>query len=163
MSNHPPQRRSSMLALRILAWLAVLTCIGCSAFLPKLEAPRLSVVTLELGKSDFFAQHLKVRMRVDNPNDRALPVKRLTYQLEVAGQPFAQGAADESFTVPALGETEFDMSVTADMAGAVMRLFSRGLNSEIEYRIVGKVEFARGFVRSVPFEQKGTFSLNGLR
>jgi LEA14-like dessication related protein len=99
-------------------------------------------------------------MRVENPNDRALPVKRLTYTLEVAGEPFAQGAADESFTVPALGQTEFDMSVTADMAGAVMRLLSRGVGSQIDYRIVGKVEFAHGFVRSVPFEQRGTFSLN---
>jgi LEA14-like dessication related protein len=161
LTPYRPRRPSSLRVVRLLACVGVLTLMGCSAFLPKLETPRLSVVALELGKSDFFAQHLKVRMRVENPNDRALPVKRLTYQLEVAGQPFAQGAADESFTVPALGETQFDMTVTADMAGAVMRLLGRGLNSQIEYRIVGKVEFEHGFVRSVPFEQKGTFSLNG--
>jgi LEA14-like dessication related protein len=144
----------------VAASLVALALAGCSALVPKLETPRLSVVALELKKSDLLAQHLTVRMRVDNPNDRALPVKGLTYTLDVAGEQFAQGSADESFTVPALGETEFDMSVSADMAGAILRLLRHGLGSEIEYRIAGKVELARGFVRSVPFEQRGTFRLN---
>ena len=149
----------SMQARHLFA-LAALALSGCSAFVPKLQTPHLSVVAVELGQSDLFSQHLKIRMRVENPNDRALPVKGLSYSLEVSGRPFAQGAADESFTVPALGETQFDMSVTADVAGAVLRLLSRGLNSQIDYRLVGKVELAQGFVRSVPFEQRGTFSLN---
>ena len=149
-----------MSVLRLMGFLALVTLTGCSIFVPKLQTPRLSVVSVELRKSDLLTQHIKVRMHVDNPNDRALPVKGITYTLDVAGEPFAQGAADESFTVPALGETEFDMSVTADMAGAVLRLLRHGLTSQIDYRIVGKVELAHGFVHSVPFEQRGTFSLN---
>jgi len=46
---------------------------GCSLFVPKLETPQLSVVSVELQKSDLWEQHLKVRMRVVNPNDRPIP------------------------------------------------------------------------------------------
>jgi hypothetical protein len=38
--------------------LAALALLACSAFVPKLETPRLSVVAFELKKSDLFAQHL---------------------------------------------------------------------------------------------------------
>jgi hypothetical protein len=35
--------------------------------LPKFEAPKLSVVSLQLQGGDFFSQRVQVRMRVLNP------------------------------------------------------------------------------------------------
>jgi hypothetical protein len=34
-----------------------------------------------------------------------------------------------------------------------------GANDSIDYRIVGEVRLAGGFVRSIPFEHQGTFKL----
>ncbi len=130
---------------------------GCSLFMPKLAAPSLSIVSVELLKSDLWEQHLKVRMRVQNPNDRTLPVKGLTYTIEVAGQPFASGESGASFVVPALGEAEFDMSVTANMAGALFKLLGHSDSAPLEYRVSGKVSLSEGLLRTVPFEQHGTF------
>ena len=81
--------------------------VACSSLVPKLEKPTLSIVNVELLKSDVFEQRMKVRLHVQNPNDRALPIKGITYGLEVAGEPFANGVSGESFVVPALGEAEF--------------------------------------------------------
>src|SRR4029077_14784628 len=53
---------------------------------PKLTPPTLSVVDVQLLSSDLWEQHLKVRMHVQNPNDRTLPIKGLEYTLEVEGQ-----------------------------------------------------------------------------
>lgn len=133
---------------------------ACSMFKPKFEPPRLSVASIELGRVDLLAQQLKVRMRVENPNDRVLPVEGLSYTLEVAGEEAASGVSSASFTVPALGEAEFDMEITANLAGTVLRLLSRGSRSDrIEYHIVGKVRLSHGLRRSVPFEERGTFTL----
>ncbi len=135
---------------------------GCSLFVPKLEAPRLSIVSVELLKSALWEQHLKVRMRVENPNNRSLPVKGLSYSIDLAGQEFASGVSGASFVVPAHGEAEFDMNVTANMAGALFKLFGRGGDSQsdqIEYRIRGKVSLSEGLLRNVPFEQHGQFKL----
>jgi LEA14-like dessication related protein len=133
---------------------------ACSSMLPKLEAPQLQVVKVDVLKSDFLQQELRVRMRVDNPNDRVLPVRGITYEMEVAGEPFAHGESDKNFEVPALGSTEFDVSVTANAAGALLKLVSSGRKLDaVDYRMVGKVSLASGLIRSVPFEKKGTFRL----
>src|SRR3984957_3663294 len=100
--------------------LILLGMAGCSLFVPKLEAPRLSVVGVELQKGALWQQKLKVRMHVDNPNDRTLPIKGIAYSLDVNGQEFAHGESAASFVVPALGEAEFDMNMTANMDGTII-------------------------------------------
>jgi LEA14-like dessication related protein len=135
--------------------------IACSSLVPHLETPKLSIVNVEVLKSELWEQRMKVRMRVQNPNDRALPIKGLSYVVDVAGQEFAHGVSAESFIVPALGEAEFDMSVTANMASALLRILG-GKNSvgdQVEYRLRGKVALSEGFMRSIPFEDTGTFKL----
>jgi len=148
--------------MRSIAILLALALAGCSAFVPKLESPHLSIVNVELLNSSLWQQRLRVHIRVENPNDRVLPVSALSYSIEVAGQELAHGAANESFSVPALGETEFATDATANMASALIAILGRGhdgANDAIAYRIVGKVALSGGFVRSIPFEHQGTFKL----
>ena len=137
----------------------MLVLTGCSLFIPKLEAPHLSVVRVELQKGALWQQKLKVRMHVDNPNDRELPIKGITYTLDVNGQEFAHGESAAAFVVPALGDAEFDMNMTANMAGTIISLLSHGTDAAVEYHLVGKISLSHGLLRSVPFDQHGTFKL----
>ena len=57
-------------------------------------------------------------MHVQNPNDRALPIKGIATRSRCEGQQFASGESAASFVVPALGEAEFDMNATTNLAGA---------------------------------------------
>jgi len=140
--------------------LTALLAAGC-ALSPKLQAPTLTIASVQLVSGTIWEQHLKVRLHVLNPNDRALPVKSLEYTLTVDGQPFASGVSDESFVVAALGETEFDMSMTTNVTGTLIRLLGRGPDAaqSVPYRLTGKISLAHGLVRSIPFEQSGAFSL----
>jgi len=137
----------------------MLALAGCSLFVPKLQTPHLSVVRVELQKGALWQQKLKVRMHVDNPNDRELPIKGITYTLDVNGQEFAHGESGAAFVVPALGDAEFDMSMTANMAGTIISLLSHGTDAAVEYHLVGKISLSHGLLRSVPFDQHGTFKL----
>ncbi|HUK01147.1 MAG TPA: LEA type 2 family protein [Steroidobacteraceae bacterium] len=148
--------------LILTAVLAAVLLASCSLFGPKFVTPKLSIIGIEMGKADLFQQNLKVRMRVHNPNDRVLPIKGLSYDLEVAGEPFAHGESDAAFTVPAMGDADFDMHLTANMAGAFIRLLSRGGDARhdpIAYHITGKVELSSGMLRSIPFDEHGQFNL----
>jgi LEA14-like dessication related protein len=134
---------------------------ACSALAPKLEAPHLSIGNVELLSGSVWEQRLRVHLRVENPNARALPVSSLVYTIEVAGQELAHGAANESFLVPANGASEFATDVTANVAGALVAILGRGgsSNQAVDYRITGKVTLSGGLVRSIPFEHSGTFKL----
>ena len=143
---------------RLLTLLLIVGLSGCSLFVPKFEKPTLSVVGIQLMKSDFFHQELRVRMRVQNPNDRSLPVEGIIYQLEVEGQELAHGMSGESFVVPALGEAEFDMSVSANMANMLFKLLNRN-TSQVQYRIYGKISLSAGLLRSIRFDDHGDFKL----
>jgi LEA14-like dessication related protein len=141
---------------------ASLALSGCALFVPKLETPKLSVVNVEIQKSTLWSQQLRVRMHVQNPNDRALPIKGLTYVLEVNGQELAHGESAASFVVPALGEAEFDMNVTANLAGTLITMLGHGsdpLGQSVVYHLSGKVSLSEGLLRSVPFDEHGTFKL----
>jgi LEA14-like dessication related protein len=139
--------------------LAALLLAGCSALLPKLEPPQLSVVSVELIKADLLQQQLRVRMKVVNPNDRALPVRGITYTVEVGGEELAHGDSDRDFTVPALGDLEFDVNVHANAAPVLLKYALGGRRDAVDYRIAGKVQLAAGLVRSIPFSQTGRLNL----
>jgi LEA14-like dessication related protein len=148
------------MALRTLAAaLAVLVLSACS--FTHFEKPSLEVVDIQLLKGDLLQQQLKVRMRVHNPNDRDLPVRGITCELELAGEAFAHGESQRDFVVPALGSAEFDVGVTANAASALLKLIGSGRKLDmIDYRLVGKVALASGMMRSIPFDQRGQFKLH---
>jgi LEA14-like dessication related protein len=132
---------------------------GCALFVPKLQTPRLAIVDVEVLRANFMEQQLRVRMRVDNPNDRSLPIKGLSYTVYLGGQEFATGVSDASFVVPALGTAEFNMDVTANAAGALFAILSKPRGQGIDYHMKGRVELSQGWLRSIPFEENGTFTL----
>jgi LEA14-like dessication related protein len=150
-----------MKCMRAFAAAAAVALLGGCALAPKLTTPRLTIVGVKLEGSDLLAQRLKVRVHVQNPNDRTLPVKGIDYTLDVDGQPFASGESAGSFVVPALGEAEFDMNVTTNMAGTLLRLLtsSSEARASVPYRLSGKIALSQGWLQSIPFEQHGTFSL----
>ena len=133
---------------------------GCAALWTHWQAPSLAVVNIQIGHSDLLQQHLLVRMSVHNPNDRELPVQGLNYTLDVNGEECAHGESGASFLVPARGDAEFDMNVTANAAAALLRMFAHGNAGAVQYRIRGKVQLSAGLLRSVPFDQQGQLQLH---
>jgi len=168
--KHQTRRPAGTAARRtargLTALLAALVSVaGCSAMYPRLETPRLSLVSVEMKQATLFEQRLVVRLRVQNPNSIALPVRGLTVDFELAGQDFAQGVSARAFEVPAFGEAAFDMMVTANAATALLKIITQGdgLKREaLDYRIRGKLSTSLGLLRSVPFEETGTIPLKAL-
>jgi LEA14-like dessication related protein len=130
---------------------------GCALFEPRLRTPRLSIVSIEVRRANLLEQQLRVRMRVENPNDRSIPVRGLSYTVYLGGQEFATGVSDASFVVPALGTADFNMDVTSNAAGALLTILNEPRGQGIVYRMRGRVELSRGWLRSIPFEESGTF------
>lgn len=147
--------RRSLLATAVL-WLPLLS--GCA--LTRLETPTLSIVSMQLQRADIFSQRLSLRMRVLNPNARELPIKGISYRVEINGAEVGQGLANSPFVVPAMGEAEFDVQMTANLAGALARLLLRGNSQDsLEYRLAGDIALSSGFLRRIPFDERGRVRL----
>ena len=76
------------------------------------------------------------------------------------GEELGRGLSGSSFVVPARGEAEFDMLVTANLAGTLLKIVERarrdgGLPDELDYHLRGQVKLDRGAVRTVPFDEQG--------
>ncbi len=53
------------------------------------------------------------------------------------------------------------MNMTANMAGAILKLLGNhnSMGDSVDYRVKGKLSLAEGMLRSIPFEEHGTFAL----
>src|SRR5258706_3133373 len=87
--------------------LLVVALGACSLVAPHFEHPRLSVVRVELEGAQLLSQRFRIRVRVENPNDRALPVRAISFTIQLAGEDFGSSATAAPFTVPARCEGEF--------------------------------------------------------
>jgi LEA14-like dessication related protein len=147
------------------AFCAVVICLSaCSAFAPKLDAPRLSLMGVRMTSADIFSQQFVVRMHVQNPNDRDIPVNGLDYKLFLEGDSFAEGVSSKPFVIPALGETEFDLPIQTNFVSSLGRLVSRLQGrKQVQYVLEGKVLTDIGMFSKLPFRETGSVDLTTLK
>jgi LEA14-like dessication related protein len=137
---------------------------ACSAMRPKLAVPKLSLVSVAMTSADIFNQQFMVRVNVQNPNDRELPITGIDYKLFLEGDSFAEGLSNKPFTVPAQGDIDFDMTVRTNFVSGAGRLLSR-LNGrdQVQYVVEGKVLTDISMMKKIPFQESGTVSIKVLR
>jgi LEA14-like dessication related protein len=140
--------------------LALLLCVA--ACTPKFERPNITVVSIEMQHGNLLQQSFLVKFHIQNPNDRALPVKGLHADLSIGGDPIASGVSSRAFVVPPLGETDFDMTITANMAMALLKLANQHTDT-IDYEVTGAASLDLAFLDNLPFRQSGSFSLKAFQ
>jgi LEA14-like dessication related protein len=142
------------------AWTA-----ACSLVAPHFERPILTVAGIELVGGNLLQQNFLVKFNVQNPNDRALPVTGLHAELNVLGERVASGIVDRAFVVPAQGSSQFDMTISANLALVLFKLKANSdkRSDDIDYELTGAASIDLPFLREVPFHQNGVFSLKSLQ
>jgi LEA14-like dessication related protein len=137
-----------------------LLAAGC---VPHFEKPTVSVVGVQLQGGNLWQQNFLVTLKVHNPNNRVLPVSRLSADLRTDGAEVATGESSGAFQVPAFGDADFAVSVKANMALLLLQLAKRrdDHSDAIDYDVSGVVSLDLPFLRTLPFHQTGAFSWHG--
>jgi LEA14-like dessication related protein len=143
----------------LLLWSCALWIAACSLVAPKFAKPNLSVASIQLISGNLLQQNFLVKLNIQNPNDRALPVTSLHVELNVAGDRIASGVSNRAFVVPAHGDTQFDMTITANTALALLKLSQQSdpHSRSIDYDMTGGASIDLPFLRDLPFRQHGSF------
>jgi LEA14-like dessication related protein len=114
---------------------------------------------VDLVGGNLQQQQVHLTLHVVNPNARAIDVRGIDCNLELNGEAFATGVTEAAFTLPATGETDFGLNVTAHLDTALMAVLSGFGNRTVDYRMYGQVHLSSGLMRNIPFEQKGRVKL----
>jgi LEA14-like dessication related protein len=151
------------LPMCLIGW--SLWLVACSLVTPKFERPTVSVAGIEFVRGNLLRQSFRVKLNIQNPNDRALPVSGLHASLSVAGEHIAQGQSDRAFVVPARGDADFDMMITANLGVALIKLANKVDQhaDAIDYDLRGAASIDLPFLKDLPFHQTGSLSLRGLK
>jgi LEA14-like dessication related protein len=138
-----------------------LTLSACSLVAPKFNRPNVTVIGIELRGGNLLQQNFAVKLNIQNPNDRALPVRGLHAELNVGGEQIASGISDRAVVIPAFGESEFNLTITANLALALLKLADRANQhaDSIDYELTGAASIDLPFLRNLPFHQTGTLKL----
>jgi len=145
----------------VLSVMAAVLMAGCAGIHTRAEAPYVSLSNLEILEVGLFEQRYRLRLRIQNPNDFALPISGMRYELEINDKRFAKGVSRQSITIPAYGEGLVDVEVVSNL-GRLMEQFSgltAGRVQKVSYRLSGSVSLAHSVVK-LPFEYKGDVSMD---
>lgn len=144
-----------------MALVCLTVTAGCTQLVQELSPPSVVLAGLELVNAGVTDQTFRVTLDVANPNAIPLPIRGLSYDLALAGGPFAKGEAAESFRLPANGSERVRLNVTTDLVGALGRItrLLQGRASTIDYDISGALQVDLPLVEPLPFEQQGQVAL----
>jgi LEA14-like dessication related protein len=144
---------------------ACMLCLAACSLTPKFNRPNVSVTSIELRSGNLLQQNFAVKLNIQNPNAQALPVHGLHVELNVGGEQIASGVSDRAIVVPAFGESEFDLTIKANLALAVLKLANKMDQhfDSVDYDLTGAASIDLPFLRDLPFHQTGSFSLKGTQ
>ena len=149
---------------RLIGGMLALVLSACSLVRPHFEQPTVRVVAIELRGGNLLQQNFAVKLNVQNPNDRALPVRELTFALKVDGVDVASGLSEQAFVVPALGDTDFSMNISANLAFAVLKLAGKRQQQadSLAYELTGTARVDVPFMSQIGFHQNGLLPLTDI-
>ncbi|MBT9493109.1 MAG: LEA type 2 family protein [Paucibacter sp.] len=143
----------------LLGLLLALVLPGC-ATLSAGDALKVTVAGVEPLAGEGLELRFLVRLRVQNPNDRAVEFDGVALDLALTGKALASGVSDQKGVVPRFGEILLDVPLTLSAFAAVRQaiaLSGAADKGEMPYVVSGKL--AGGLFGSVRFSSSGMLTL----
>jgi LEA14-like dessication related protein len=85
----------------ICVWMLILifSLAGCTWMGTSMERPRINIANVTPTEIKLFEQLFDLELRIQNPNDSALAINGLSFELEINEKPFASGLSDQNVTI----------------------------------------------------------------
>ena len=151
--------RFRTIALSTVALLAT----GCASTGTIVERPSVTLSKVAVTEVDLGGQTFVLDFDVVNPNPFPLPIRSIAYGVELEGLRLASGETQSAFTVPAGGESHFEITVDVDLmrtAPQLMFVVREGIYRDIPYALEGRFAIDVPFANPVTFRNEGSIRLN---
>ena len=132
--------------------------LGCASTANMVDTPSVRLSEVAVTEIDLSGQTFQLEFEVSNPNPFPLPVRAISYGVELDGYRFASGETHCDFNVPAGGDGSFSISVDLNLMRTAPQLFfivREGVHRGIPYELNGRFEVDIPLVPPVSFRHDG--------
>ena len=144
--------------------LATLLCLpqGCATKFNQLEDPKLNLVGFKLVDAQLLEQRYELTFRLINPNDVALPITGIYYEVELEGNAFATGVNASPIDLPAYGETRVTVEMSTTLLQSIRSLaaIAEAKPDSLDFNLKGHLNVNLPMVGKIPFSETGQIRLS---
>ena len=134
---------------------------ACTGPLQNLQPPNVTLSNVTTAREmTVFEQRYDLTLRIQNPNNVALPVSGLSYTVTLNEKEFARGVSNEHTNIPALSEGLVHVTVTSGALDWLRQIEQIQTKPDLNpsYSITGTL-YLEGFPGgSLPFSKAGAFT-----
>lgn len=135
---------------------------ACASWSPNYEKPQVNITSFSLApESNGLAPRFIIGLQIINPNRAALPLKGMSYSVEVENNRVLSGATPDLPRVPGYGMADFTIEASPDLLGSA-RLINRllsGQTNSLDYNFKAKLDVG-SLMPFINIEESGKFTLS---
>jgi len=140
---------------------ALVLLAGCAGLRPGYETPQVNITSFSLApESTSVTPRFNIGVQVVNPNRAALPLRGMSYGVEIEGHRILSGASPSLPQVPGYGSADFVIEASPDLFGG-MRLLSdllAGQRQGLNYTFRARIDVGR-LMPMIDVVETGRFNL----
>lgn len=129
-----------------LLLVAMLTLGACASMNSNFDPPKIDLAGVEPLHSESMEPRFLLKLRVVNPNDEALTIKGIYYELSAEGHDLLSGASNKATTIPAFGENIITLDASTSLMGTIglfrSLITSAGKMNALNYQLYTKISVA---------------------
>lgn len=136
----------------------LLLLTSCSSFnkYRNMEKPKAKLDSVEVKNVDIKGAQLLFNVEVENPNDFALKVDSVKYEVEIGGKKISTDSVDAPAEVQGKSKTTVALPLTLQFADVFTSIGNFLKNEKTTYRLKGSAKVG---IFSLPFDESGEFKL----
>jgi LEA14-like dessication related protein len=140
-------------ALRVAVAATAVLLSGCASVAARPEPPQVTLERVQILRIADAKADLSLHLRLANPNDFALPLESVSFEIALDARPAARGQSTHIGALPPRGEAGMDVAGRVDVGAIATALMALGSQRPIDYAMSGSATLAGGMV--LPFSRKG--------
>lgn len=130
---------------------------GCAALSPYVEQPQVNITSFDIAPQRVgAAPRFLIGVQVVNPNRAGLPLRGMSYSVEIDRTRVLSGAIADLPTIPAYGSADFVIEATPDLLGSarVIAELASGRSESVGYTFRARLDVG-GLMPNINIEQSG--------
>jgi LEA14-like dessication related protein len=136
--------------------LIVMVLAGCAWMQSSMERPHINIANVTAREIKVFEQVFDLELRIQNPNDSALDVQGLAFELEINERRFATGVSNQQLRVDRFSSGMIHVEAVSTLWGFLRQIgeMQQTGTPRVSYRLKGAVYVGSPSTK-LPFEDSG--------